>query len=62
MGFASNQQEIQSALQPTVPPEVLYQSLGGSKPEKFDFTHLDQYMRSIDIGAFLIIFSLSPSV
>lgn len=48
MHFASNVEQIQMALQPTVAPELLYASLGGSKPEKFEFMHLDQLMRSID--------------
>ena len=48
MSFASSIEQIQSALQPTVAPELLYESLGGTKPEKFEFTHLDQLMRSID--------------
>ncbi len=48
MHFASNIEQIQSALQPTVAPELLYESLGGSRPEKFEFMQLDQLMRSID--------------
>ncbi|BDA47640.1 phosphatidylinositol transfer protein 3 [Coccomyxa sp. Obi] len=46
--FASNIEQIQSALRPTVAPELLYESLGGSKPEKFEFMPLDKLMRAID--------------
>jgi hypothetical protein len=48
VSFASNTEQIQAALQPTISPEILYQSLGGSKPEKFEFAHADQHMRAID--------------
>ncbi len=41
-------EQIQEKLQPTISPDLLYESLGGSKPEKFEFAHLDQHMRAMD--------------
>jgi hypothetical protein len=47
--FACSVEEIQAVLSSHVPQELLYKSLGGTKPEAFDFHVLDMHMRGLDV-------------
>ena len=49
IAFASSEAEIKAALDPHIPDQLLYASLGGSKPDdSYDFQRLDALMRSLD--------------
>ena len=49
ISFACKEQEIKAALEPHVSEDLLYASLGGSKPdESYSFDRLDTLMRSLD--------------
>ena len=49
ISFACKEQEIKGALEPHVDADLLYASLGGTKPDdSYSFDRLDTLMRSLD--------------
>ena len=49
ISFACKDQEIKGALEPHVSADLLYASLGGTKPDdSYSFDRLDNLMRSLD--------------
>lgn len=49
INFACSEQEIKSSLAPYIPEQLLYASLGGTKPDdSYSFQRLDSLMRSLD--------------
>ena len=49
ISFACNKQDIKAALEPHVSKDLLYASLGGTKPDdSYNFDRLDTLMRSLD--------------
>ena len=49
ISFACKDQEIKGALEPHVSADLLYASLGGTKPDdSYSFDRLDTLMRSLD--------------
>ena len=49
ISFACKEQEIKDALEPHISDDLLYASLGGSKPDQsYSFDSLDTLMRSLD--------------
>ena len=47
--FACSAEEIDKCLSPHIPPQLLYKSLGGMRPDdSFEFQRMENLMRSLD--------------